>query len=276
MGTSKSYGGPTGITALLPAWADAVPEEETPGAEPPSGDEQKEKPPTDPKLPLVSWRGPKASITRYAGGGSSSLRSTFRSYVAAHGGSRGAARANVAGQRTTARVMGFFADAARNGFTEAARRLGLADFVGRDVEFVVASLIDLLAPEGALLEDAAARAAAIATMAELFEVLDLEENGIEAIERMSEADLAKAFEIAVANTIECRLEMELTSRVERAAMTDVDANRVLDEITDHIRGVVSLDLEGVDLLAVDWNGPAGSTFVESWFAAAYAVLEDAP
>lgn len=222
----------------------------------------------------VSWRAPKSTITRYARGTSPSLRSTFRSYVAAHGGGRGAARANIAGRRSTRSVFGFLSDAARNGVAAAAERIGLRDLVGRDAQSVLAALIDILAPDGALLEEAAARAAVIDTMTELFDALDIETNGIEALDRLSEEELARAFEICICNVIEARFTEELANRVERAAIDETEANRTLTEIRDYIRGIVALDLEGVRLLDIDWNGNEGAAFVESWMAAAYAVLEE--
>jgi hypothetical protein len=284
MGTSSSYKGPTGTGSLLPPWADAPPEPPAPppppaapgGDQPPpeGGAEGQPAPPVAPQ-PRVSWRAPKATMTRFARGASPSLRSTFRSYVGAHrGGSRGAAHAAVAGRRATGRVLGFFADAARNGFVEAARRIGLRDFVGRDVQSVLAALIDLLAPEGALLEEAAARAAVIETMTELFDALDVEMTGMDALDHLSETDLAKAFELSICNVIEARFTQELAHRVERSAMDEAEANRTLSEIRDHIRGIVALDLEGVSLLDVDWGGTEGATFIETWLSAAYGVLEE--
>jgi inactivated superfamily I helicase len=157
---------------------------------------------------------------------------------------------------------------------EAARRIGLRDFVGRDVQSVLAALIDLLAPEGALLEEAAARAAVIETMTELFDALDVETTGMDALDHLSEADLAKAFELSICNVIEARFTQELAHRVERSAMDETEANRTLSEIRDHIRGIVALDLEGVSLLDVDWRGTEGTTFIETWLSAAYAVLEE--
>lgn len=296
MGTSSSYSGPTGTTSLLPPWADAAPEPpavppETP-AEPPASEEVGDggpggDSPPDGETPLppsvpdgapeprrVSWRAPKSTITRYARGASSSLRSTFRSYVRAHGGGRGAARASVAGRRSTRGIFAFLSDAARNGLAAAAERIGLRDFVGRDAQSVLAALIDILAPDGALLEEAAARAAVIDTMTELFEALDVETNGVEALDHLSEQDLTRAFEICICNVIEARFTEELATRVERAAIGEAEANRTLGEIRDYIRGVVALDLQGVGLLDVDWNGSEGASFVESWLSAAYAVLEE--
>ena len=170
-------------------------------------------------------------------------------------------------------MLAFLSDAARNGLAAAAERIGLRDLVGRDAESVLASLIDILAPDGALLEEAAARVATIDTLTELFDALDEEANGIDAIDHMTEDDLARTFEICICNVIEARFVQELTSRIERSALDEAAANRLLAEIRDYIRGVVQLDLEGAKLLDIDWAGKQGATFVQAWLAAAYAVLE---
>jgi hypothetical protein len=287
MGTSSSYKGPTGTTSLLPPWADAPPETQatppdhavTPAAD---GENEGGETPAGQPEPVsgapprqVSWRAPKATITRYASGASSSPRSTFRSYVRAHGGGGGASRASVAGRQSARGILGFLSDAARNGLAAAAERIGIRDLVGRDAQSVLAALIDILAPEGALLEDAAARVAVIDTMTELFEALDVETNGIGVLDRLSENDLAQTLEVCICNVIEARFTQELASRVEQAAMDVTEANRTLGEIRDYIRGLVALDLEGKRLLDIDWNGSEGASFIESWLAAAYAVLEEA-
>ena len=192
----------------------------------------------------------------------------------AHGGARGAARASAAGRRSTRGVLAFLSDAARNGLAAAAERIGLRNLVGRDAQSVLAALIDILAPDGALLEEAAARAAVIDTLTELFDVLDVETNGIDTLDHLSEEDLARTFEVCICNVIEARFTQELANRVERAAIDEAEANRTLSEIRDYIRGLVELDLAGVQLLDIDWNGSEGATLVESWLAAAYAVLEE--
>lgn len=281
MGTSASYQGPTGTNSLLPPWADEASQGDVPPATPPAPTQAppdgEGAPPQAEPAPAprrVSWRAPKGTITRYARGGSPSLRSSFRSYVRAHGGGGGAARASAAGRRSTRGVLAFLSDAARNGLAAAAERIGLRDLVGRDAQAVLAALIDILAPEGALLDEAAARAAVIDTLTELFDVLDIETNGVDTLDRLSEEDLARTFEVCLCNVIEARFTQELANRVERAAMDEAEANRTLGEIRDYIRGMVELDLKGVRLLEVDWNGNEGAALVESWLAAAYAVLEE--
>jgi len=199
MGTSSSYPGPTGRNPLLPPWADEetlLPPDGTPDEgddEPPADDVDAADEPQDvaqqdgdtPPEPLVSWRAPKSTMTRWVrGSGPTSLGSVARSYVAASGGPRGAPAASRQGRTATARIGGFLADGLRNGFAQAARNLGLQNFVGRDAQFVLASFIDLLAPDGALREDAAARKAVIETMSELFGRFDVETNGLDALDSL--------------------------------------------------------------------------------------------
>src|SRR5581483_2809375 len=124
MGTSSSYKGPSGTSALLPPWADGESDSvatSPAAASPPS--ETAEPPPKiqpttvsashHPPIPSVSWSGPKATVTSYASGGPSTARSSFRSYVRAHGGGSRAAHASASGRRSTRGVLAFLSDAAR-------------------------------------------------------------------------------------------------------------------------------------------------------------------
>src|SRR6266704_3835211 len=129
MGTSSSYSGPTGTTPLLPPWA------EDPVAPRPLDGEGSSTAEPEPQgmdipLPHISWRVPKAALSRLASGvaiglGAATLASLGRSYVQASGGARAAADSARAGRASSARLGGFLADGVRNGFQEAARNVGL-------------------------------------------------------------------------------------------------------------------------------------------------------
>jgi hypothetical protein len=285
MGTSSSYPGPPGTTLLLPPWADEplVPEDLQP-----DGDDSENAPDTDEPAdgntrdgldmlePLVSWRGPKTLMTRWARGDDSvSLGSVGRSYVGASGGSRGATASSFSGRATTARIGGFLADGLRNGFAQAARNLGLGNLVGRDAQFVLASFIDLLVPAGALLEAAAARKAGIETMSELFRRFDVETNGLAALDALDPTGMLEVVELSVTNFVNERFQQELVSRIERGAISEQRANTLSSEVKGFITGIVKLDLRGVDPVGFDWRGAPGASFVARIYRAAYSLLGDA-
>lgn len=288
MGTSASHPGPTGKTPLLPPWADEPPlllPDETPddGEEPPTDDADADGPQsagprdgTAPPEPLVSWRAPKSTMTRWVrGSGPASLGSAARSYVAASGGPRGASAASRQGRAATARIGGFLADGLRNGFAQAARNLGLQNFVGRDAQFVLASFIDLLAPVGALREDAAARKAVIETMSELFGRFDVETNGLDALNSLDSAGMLELVEVSVTNYVNERFQQELIFRIEQGAISEVEANGLSAEVKGFIASVVRIDLRGIDPIALDWQGTEGTAFVERVYRAAYSLFGEA-
>lgn len=270
----------------MPPWADEpplLPPDETPddGEEPTTDDADVDGPQdTDPRdggtappEPLVSWRAPKSTMTRWVrGSGPASLGSVARSYVSASGGPRGASAASRQGRAATARIGGFLADGLRNGFTQAARNLGLRNFVGRDAQFVLASFIDLLAPIGALREDAAARKAVIDTMSELFERFDVETNGLDALNSLDPAGMLELVEVSVTNYVNERFQQELIFRIEQGAISEVEANGLSAEVKGFIASVVRIDLGGIDPIVLDWQGPEGTAFVERIYRAAYSLF----
>ncbi|MEA2238195.1 MAG: hypothetical protein QOC81_2919 [Thermoanaerobaculia bacterium] len=170
--------------------------------------------------------------------------------------------------------MAFLSDVARGGIVEAARRLGIQDLVGRDVQFVLASLIDLLAPTGSLLEEAAARAAIIDTLFEFCDHYDLAGEGVNALNAISAPDLGEALKLTVCNVVESRFKEELTSRVERGDVSEQNGDRIFSEIGEFVREMIDLRLDGHDLLSMDWGGDEGAAFVEQLYADAYLVLEN--
>lgn len=285
MGTSSSFKGPVGRTDLLPPWAPPVPgSPDAPDSAGPGPEGTPQNPTTSPPSqlppaseiapPQVSWRGPKSAFSNFVSGRTDSPRSAFRSYVRAHGGPQRAARSAVSSRRSTARLMGFLSDVARSGIVEAARRLGIRDLVGRDVQFVLASLVDLLAPAGSLLEEASARSAIIDTLFEFCGRYDLDGAGLQALDAITADDLSDALKMTVCNVVDERFKEELTSRVERGDVSEQDGNRIFSEIGEFVSGMVDLRLADRDLLSIDWGGSEGAAFVEQIYTDAYSILEN--
>lgn len=290
MGTSSSFKGPVGRTDLLPPWAPPIPgPPDSPDVTGPGPDETAppdpatsqppQVPPGEPPSsgihpPQVSWRGPKSAFSNFVSGRTDSPRSAFRSYVRAHGGPQRASRSAISSRRSTARLMGFLSDVARSGIVEAARRLGIRDLVGRDVQFVLAALVDLLAPSGSLLEEASARSAIIDTLFEFCGRYDLAGAGLQALDAVTADDLSDALRMTVCNVVDERFKEELTSRVERGDVSEQDGNRIFSEIGEFVSGMVDLRLADRDLLSIDWGGPEGAAFVEQIYTDAYSILEN--
>ncbi len=276
MGTSSSYSGPTGTTSLLPPWA------EDPVAPVPLGGEGSTTAEPEPlgmdiSLPQISWKVPKAALSRLASGvaiglGAAVLASLGRSYVQASGGARATASSALAGRASSARLGGFLADGVRNSFQEAARNAGLEPFLGRDAQYVLAAFIDMIAPNGELREEAIARAAMIETCTAIFDRYDVADGGIDALDAMDADGMQAIVALSITNYVNVRLQEELVNRIERGALNEEDANALMLEIKDFIAGVVRLDLREIDVLALDWDGPEGYRVVERIYETGYEML----
>lgn len=260
MGTSSSYGGPRGPGGLLPPWLD--------DDAPPPG--------PDPALPQPSWRGPKVILGRLARtGGTPSpagLRSLGRSYVRANGGSARAAAGASAGRAMTGRLAAFVAGVASDGVVATLVRLGLERLIGADAGTVIAALTDWLGQDGALLEEVAARDAAIQTMTDLAERCALYEEGVDGFTRLGADDLGAVVELSIANYLDARLQRDLIRQIERGTLSDGEAVQLMEEIRSFILADVRLTLEVSDPLAIDWQGAEGRALVRQLYARAYAVL----
>jgi hypothetical protein len=183
-----------------------------------------------------------------------------------------AAHTAIAGRRVAGSFGGFLAGVARDGFAAAARAIGLGNFLGRDAEFVLASFVDLLAPDGALLEDAAARKALIETTFEMFERFNVQEEGMTALDRLDADDMKEIVCMFVTNYIYERFLLELANCIERGSHTEREANQLTEQGKAFVEGEVRCDLGEVDLLTLDWNGKEGRRFVQGIYEKAYSLL----
>ena len=280
MGTSSSYSGPVGVSGLLPPWADEpTTADHEPGVPAPSADEadvppSQQPPPNDAgELRPVRWSSPKSTLSRIARGTSAPrYERVMGSYVRAAGGSRGATHAAAAGRRTAAGLGRFLSAVANSGVAEAARALGIESFVGRSAQALLADLVDLLAPAGALLEEAAARRALIGTVDDLFREFDIENNGLAALDAMDRAAVERTMLRSVANYVHERWQQQLVVCIERGTVSEREANTMIGEVKDFIVQTVTFDFRDVDVLGIDWRGPQGRALVERVYRAAYSLL----
>lgn len=286
MGTSSSSPGPKRPPDLLPPWGNpgspgnpASPQDTTPqdgnipsdGVNPNAQPGDGQNPNGVPAQKPVSWSVPKGAMTRFAHGGGS-LGAIGRSYVSAGGGARGRAASARAGRQTTGRFAGFLVSGVRNGFVQAARDLGLTNLVGRDIQFVLASFVDLIAPSGATIEDAVARKALTDTTWEVFQTYGVNVEGITALDRLGREDITSIIALYISNYVNERLQEELYFRVERGALDEDTANQYAEQIKGFIAGVVKLDFQNMDAFRVDWQGNEGKEIIEKKYQEAYALL----
>lgn len=290
MGTSKSSPGPTKPFPLLPPWA----QNGSPVPPPPVADGTAEdglaSPPLDGipavpgtapfaqpgSIPLVNLRPAKVAMGKFtSGGGGNRVRSAGRTYVQGRGGASGAARSAIGGRASTARLGGFLSSVAARGWQEAVRVLGLARLVGQAPEAVVAALVDVLAPAGSMLEDAAARRAVNEALWSLYDRFDLEDGNLDKLDRMDRATVAEMVETSVVTYIYTRWLQELGQRIESKAVSDDQAAMLEKQVKDYVKETVKLDFTEKDVLGLDWTGTQGQHMVERIFREAYSFLEEA-
>lgn len=297
MGTSKSYGGPTDSSPLLPAWAQN-PEATNPGGvsqDPPSstgtgapasvapdGDSATPPDSEDDETPapgaVVSsstqpWRTAKIRLGKAAQSGSRvDLRSAGTAYTHARGGARAASGAARGGRKATASLAGFFAGVASTGIRTALQRAGLAQYVGRDHDQVFAAIVNALAPAGSSTEEAAARHAAAEVLEELYTQFAVVAGGLERLNAMTADDVRAAIELSIAKYIYHRWLGELSQRLEEKSVSAAQAERLEREMKTYVREIVQLDLTSINVLQLDWNGPQGARLLEELYEQAYGIL----
>lgn len=292
MGTSKSYGGPSGGSGLLPSWAEpamptppsadgnvAPPQANVPPVAPPippqapqPGDVATPTPNTSPPPPKY-WPAAKKSLTRYVNKRTRrNLGAAAKSYVRARGGAHRAAAASASGRQATSNFAAFVSSVATRGIRETLRSLRLDSQIGKSVEDVLSAVCDALAPDAALLDDVAARAAIADVLAELYEKYELGA-GIEKLDAMDKQSVADAVEMSVVAYIYERWLQELGRCIEKNSVGPEQAVRLEREVKQYVRDEVHCQFDNVDVLTVDWAGAEAQELIESVYATAYACLE---
>lgn len=277
MGTSTSNSGPSDRQPLLPSWAlppDTGNDEESNDGEnksPDNGDQQDDSPlPTPP----VTWQMAKSSMSRFASSGErNSLSRAGRHYVGAKGGRSAAAQAASTGKSVALKVGGFLSMVAKAGISTALNEIGLGHMVGRSASEVLATLIDVLAPAGATLQEAAARKAADDVLEKLYEEYIAKTGDIAALESLDKQHITSAIEASVAGYIYNLWLDELGLRIEAKAFSPLQAVSLERDVRVYVRERVKLELSGQDPVSIDWNGPAGRNIIDIVFQEAYGFLE---
>jgi len=296
MGTSSSYPGPGRGSPLLPPWADddweAVPTEgeDTPSDALPdtqSEDSSEQAPEQEverdderhradkPSQPVTIDLGPaRRYIRQYASGaGLASLALAAGAYVTGMGGARNAARSARAGRRVTRRLGGFLSNVATRGVEAALDRLELGHLVGSSVEIVLAAVEDVLAPDGASIDEAAARNAMSATLKDVYQLYSLDGEDIYGLNAMDAEGVRSALHLYVTNYIFERLLNVMQEDLESQDLSEQQLIRAEHEIKSFTRETVKLELGDVDVLTTDWNGRQGERIVSEIYEQGYAIWE---
>ena len=279
MGTSQSYGGPGDLSKLLPSWA-------LPPAEPPSSEspDMAEGPATEtsdavqspvPDPTLQVWRAARQSLgkTVRAHSGARDYPRSASDYVRARGGARQATRSSRSGVVATTRLGGLLSAIARDGIAQATQEFGLGDLVGKSAIEVQATLMDVLAPHGSSLEEAAARRAVADTISQIYDEYGLNDGGLESLEKMSEDQIASAIVDSVGTYIYYRWTQELGLAIERNAISAAEAVEIEREMLAYIQNTIEFEFTEREVLDVDWGGREGRELIERIYLEAYSLIE---
>lgn len=301
MGTSKPNNGPGDKTPLLPDWAqpdedppppddenppdDEIPpdEEPEPPNDPPNPGEEPELPdgPVDPHGPPCPppkpphWQNAKRHMKNFvASRDAADLRRTGQSYVRARGGAQRAAANAKQGRIITGKILNFLSDVVNNGVEAALNNLGLQDVQGQPVESILAAIINILAPDGANLEEAVARRTEEAVFCELLEEYAVDENSFEELQNMGAEGVERAFILTVSEYIYQLWLVELGKRIEDSAINAREVAQLERMVKDYVIGAVELDLQGRDILNTDWTRADNQVVINDVYAQAYGFLEE--
>lgn len=215
------------------------------------------------------WPAAKRLATTFARqGGAQGTQTTAAAvgaaYVAAHGGSRAAAGSYPAAQRVAQALGGFLASVARQGLDATLVERGLGDLVGQSPGVVLAGIIDALAGPNRTLDEADARAALIAVLAQ-----ELPDPG-------APLDAATIADLIEALLVECVFQhmlQELGIQISNGALTATEAVRVERDLHAYVVAQANLEMGGVEALEIDWEGAEGRDLMAHLLTSAYAQLE---
>lgn len=218
------------------------------------------------------WSRAKRQLTNWTkdGGQNSELaRAALGTFVTALGGAAAAAGGAVGGVRTAGGLGEFLSDVERDGLDAALDRRGLADLVGGEPLAVIDELAGRLSGAGDSPEEAVARDALIAVLAEIFEEAQTFEE-MEAI-AIDEDRLREFVALYLAEYIFRRVLHELGDRI-RDNADPADAAKLEARLHDDIQALVNLDLSTIDPLDFDWTGGEGQARMRELLAEALRML----
>ena len=288
MGTSSSYSGPTGKNPLIPPWAD-VPGGDfggsAPGAAPQESSKQdgnNEDSDKNPKgsadkpnyPPLIPWGDAKSNFTRYVKSkhpNSYTARKATRSFVKAQGGAKNASSSSIRGRSTAQNIGGLFSGLAREGSKLVYKEFNFQKCIGKKASELLDIFVDLVIEDGGNLEDAIARKATVETFNKIFEVLDVKEKGLEALQNMTVEDVKLVFQTYLGEYISTSMLQKVGQILEK--VPESEARQKEKWIRTYITTKISIDIKDVDISSMDWKGKEGKDFVSRIFVEAYKLIE---
>jgi hypothetical protein len=281
MGTSSSYGGPTGENPLLPDWA---PEPELePETEPEQDDNQAEDDndevqngddlQSDPNE--TDWRRPKSNLSNHIRYRDSSdqkhIKNAFRNFVKANGGSKASTRSSYSGRKTAKNLGGFLSSVSRD-YQQAFNELGI-DFNGKNTHQILSELVDSICNGNNTREDSIARDAAVDVLSDLFEDENIEADDLAKFENLDDDKLNTIVENYVSTYVYKRFMQVLASRLENNEISSEDVLDIEWEIKDLIDSKTRGTFRKKDSTEINWRGDEGERVINTIFNDVYEIME---
>jgi hypothetical protein len=223
-----------------------------------------------------AWGDAKRGITGILQRGDRSYPKTVGSFIQAIGGPGAVGHGgNLCSAITTGQALGgFFSSITNVGLDETLKKSGLSDLIGKTPYAVISGIIDLIAGDGSLLDEAVIRLALTETLPVIFdesakdydELKELWENEI------TEDTIVRLLAIFVSEVIFERFLADLCSHIESKAITVSSAEVFEEEIKRYIEESVEFDLMSIDPFDFDWTGTEGRTLIERNFKDALEIL----
>jgi hypothetical protein len=278
MGTSSSYGGPSGGTPLVPSWLAPGAGPTPAGAAPtPAGAPAAPGAPptaTPPQATVAAPRrfaGARGALSAFARSGATESRSLGRSvaaYVAtASGGASTAALRMGASRPAGAGLLSFLNDVQARGVQQALRAVNLDALVGRPVDEVFLALADLVCPEVGTIDAGIAREAWIEM------IVELDEQGFPDLDGLTVDQMQTVFEIYATHAIEARLCNDIGGGLITLSPSVLAAGAVERQLRDFIRRGVADALTAARGALQTLTSANVQVFVESVYKSAFELLE---
>jgi hypothetical protein len=178
-----------------------------------------------------------------------------------------AAAAATGGVSGAAGLGEFLSDVSRDGLDAALDRYELADVVGAEPLEVINEIAGRISGAGDSVEESVGRQAVLEVLSELYADADtFEEMDAVAVD----ADLLRDFLARyLTEYIYRRVLQALGDRIRDNATSEAEAARLEQQLRDHIRALVDLDLSTIDPLRLNWRGAEGRRRMEELLADAF-------
>ena len=299
MGTSNSYGGPSGGTPLVPNWLDGggspTPAPDGNSPSPNNGNNDGNNNPTNnntnsndgnngataaapayrpPVQPGSSGRftNARTNFTQFVKSGGknrSKLGKSISSYVStSNGGASNASKRMGSSRRATTNLLNFFSSVQTRGSAAALQALNLGQLAGKSVEEIFLGLADYICPKGGNVDEGIARSAFIETIAELAQ------HGITDIDTLTPNQMQTVLEIFATHAIEERLCNDIGTKICIASENIQAFEKVQAQLHDFIMRGVSDAFSQANISIKSMTQDKAQVLIDSIYESAFSILQN--